>query len=205
MLNDDVKYECVHSSIQLFFFQSYLNMYLSDIYLNTYLVLHLIKEEVALEGRDVIAILSVMISECNYRHEVQFQEVLHSATNTSLERRFERESSYLQQVVVSVCQDCYKPKTRWGSLGHRHFFLRVLKAKSRIKMLVDLVSGEKLLSGLQTAALSCGGERMHAKSHQSCLTFCYPMDCSPQSSSVHEILQTRILEWVAMPSSSGSS
>ena len=72
-------------------------------------------------------------------------------------------------------------------------------------MLVDLVSGEKLLSGLQTAALSCGGERLHAKSHQSCLTFCYPMDCSPQSSSVHEILQTRILEWVAMPSSSGSS
>ena len=36
-------------------------MYLSDIYLNTYLVLHLIKEEFALEGRDVIAILSVMI------------------------------------------------------------------------------------------------------------------------------------------------
>lgn len=44
-----------------FFFQSYLNIYLSGIYLNTYLVLHLIKEEVAVEGRDVIVILSVMI------------------------------------------------------------------------------------------------------------------------------------------------
>ena len=29
--------------------------------------------------------------------------------------------------------------------------------------------------------------------------------CSPQGSSVHEILQTRILEWVAMPFSRGSS
>ena len=31
------------------------------------------------------------------------------------------------------------------------------------------------------------------------------MDCSPPGSSVHGILQARILEWVAMPSSSGSS
>ena len=31
------------------------------------------------------------------------------------------------------------------------------------------------------------------------------MDCSPPSSSVHGILQAKILEWVAMPSSSGSS
>ena len=32
-----------------------------------------------------------------------------------------------------------------------------------------------------------------------------PMDCSPPSSSVHGILQARIREWVAMPSSRGSS
>ena len=31
-----------------------------------------------------------------------------------------------------------------------------------------------------------------------------PMDCSPPGSSVHGILQARILEWVAMPSSKGS-
>ena len=31
------------------------------------------------------------------------------------------------------------------------------------------------------------------------------MDCSPPGSSVHEILQTRILEWVAIPFSRGSS
>ena len=34
---------------------------------------------------------------------------------------------------------------------------------------------------------------------QSCLTLCDPMDCSPPGSSVHGILQARILEWVAIP------
>ena len=32
-----------------------------------------------------------------------------------------------------------------------------------------------------------------------------PMDCSPPDSSVHEILQARILDWVAIPFSRGSS
>ena len=40
---------------------------------------------------------------------------------------------------------------------------------------------------------------------QSCPTLCNPMDCSPQGSSVHGILQARIPEWVVMPSSRGSS
>ena len=34
---------------------------------------------------------------------------------------------------------------------------------------------------------------------QSCLTLCDPKDCSLPSSSVHGILQARILEWVAIP------
>ena len=34
---------------------------------------------------------------------------------------------------------------------------------------------------------------------------CSPMDCSPPGSCVHGILQARILEWVAIPSSKGSS
>ena len=39
---------------------------------------------------------------------------------------------------------------------------------------------------------------------QSCPTLCDPMDCGPPGSSVHGILQARILERVAMPSSRGS-
>ena len=38
---------------------------------------------------------------------------------------------------------------------------------------------------------------------QSCLTLCGPMDCSPPGSSALGILQARILEWVALPSSRG--
>ena len=38
-----------------------------------------------------------------------------------------------------------------------------------------------------------------------CLTLCDPVDCSPPGSSVHGMLQAGILEWVAMPSSRGSS
>ena len=40
---------------------------------------------------------------------------------------------------------------------------------------------------------------------QSCLTLCNTMNCSPPGSSVHGILQARILEWVAIPFSRGSS
>ena len=40
---------------------------------------------------------------------------------------------------------------------------------------------------------------------QWCLTFCNPMDCSLPGSSVHGIPQARILEWVAVPFSRGSS
>ena len=36
---------------------------------------------------------------------------------------------------------------------------------------------------------------------QSCLTFCNPMDYSPEDSSVHGIVQARILEWGAISSS----
>ena len=40
---------------------------------------------------------------------------------------------------------------------------------------------------------------------QSCLTLCNAMSCSPPGSSAHGVLQARILEWIAMPSSRGSS
>ena len=40
---------------------------------------------------------------------------------------------------------------------------------------------------------------------QSCATLCKPMDCIPPGSTVREILQARILEWVALSFSRGSS
>ena len=46
---------------------------------------------------------------------------------------------------------------------------------------------------------------LHAKLLELCLTLCDPMDYSPPGFSVQAIFQARILEWVALPSSGGSS
>ena len=46
---------------------------------------------------------------------------------------------------------------------------------------------------------------VHAKWLQSWLTLCNPLDYSPPGASVHGISQARILEWVAISSSRGSS
>ena len=40
---------------------------------------------------------------------------------------------------------------------------------------------------------------------QSCPTLCNPKDCSPPDSSVHGILQAKILQWVVIPFFRGSS
>ena len=47
--------------------------------------------------------------------------------------------------------------------------------------------------------------KVKVKVVQLCLTLCDPMDCSLLGSSVHGILQNRILEWVAFPFSRASS
>ena len=48
-------------------------------------------------------------------------------------------------------------------------------------------------------------EKMKVLLAQGCLTLCDPIDCNPPGSSVHGIVQARILEWVAIPFSRGSS
>ena len=47
--------------------------------------------------------------------------------------------------------------------------------------------------------------KVKVKVSQSCLTLCDPLDCSPPGFPVYVILQTRIMEWVAIPFSRGSS
>ena len=46
---------------------------------------------------------------------------------------------------------------------------------------------------------------VHAKSLQSCPALCDPLDCCLPNFSVRRIFQARVLEWVAMPCSRGSS
>ena len=40
---------------------------------------------------------------------------------------------------------------------------------------------------------------VEVKVAQSCLTLCSPMDCSLTGSSVHGLLQARLVEWVSIP------
>ena len=49
------------------------------------------------------------------------------------------------------------------------------------------------------------GVKVKMLAAQSCPTLCDPVACSPPGPSVHGILQTETLEWVASPSSRGSS
>ena len=74
------------------------------------------------------------------------------------------------------------------------------------KMDICICMSESLCCSPETiTTLLIGYVCMHAKSVQSCLTLCDPLNCSPPGSSVNKILQARILEWVAITSSRGSS
>ena len=63
---------------------------------------------------------------------------------------------------------------------------------SFLKIKSIFVSG-LMLKGLLNSLITC------VLVTQSCLTLWYPTDCSPPGSSVHGILQARILECVAIP------
>ena len=86
------------------------------------------------------------------------------------------------------------------------------KIKTSVILYVDIIFS-KILAFNRSTWLSSGEQELWAwyqqvcvpKLLQLCLTLCDPMDCSPPGSSVHGILRARILEWVVIPFSKGSS
>ena len=101
------------------------------------------------------------------------------------------------------CQRCLP--TLWSQI--RLFLRKQNKQNERreerlhFKHLHYLNTLHLLRSCLKSLCAAC----MHTKSLQLCLTLCNPMDHSLLGSSVHGILQARLLEWVAMTSSRGAS
>ena len=112
------------------------------------------------------------------------------------------------------------------SLGFKFLFWPVLmeaqdKAISYFlyaepNLLRDLLSSPGGFSLLAGEGLSCAPASLGALSLcvcicvsvlviQSCPNLCGPMDCSQPGSSVHGILQAKIMEWVAIPFSRGAS
>ena len=132
------------------------------------------------------------------------------------------------------CQDVRKQATQAKTRGHVcsppglicgafHQEVCPLPAHSRLQMgpmstLIQFTSGascpvlasfrlpiDYLSSNLLSICQAIICVRMCAKSLQSCSTLWDPMEYSLPSTSVRGILQARILEWVAVPSSRGSS
>ena len=97
---------------------------------------------------------------------------------------------------------CQEPSHRRSS-KRRHYLQETLQGWCS----TFLVPGFSGYSGKENPKREICREQkcMCAKSLQSCPTLCDPMDSSLLGSSVHGILQARLVEWVAMPSSRGSS
>ena len=87
------------------------------------------------------------------------------------------------------------------------FLLGKRRTKNRPEMMGDFILGYLqylyLFSGLKCFFFALSNE-VHI-CVLSRFNLCHPMACSLPGSSVRENLQARIMEWVAMPSSRGSS
>ena len=88
----------------------------------------------------------------------------------------------------------------WGPL-----FKNYEELQNKTSEPLSQVHGPSEPRDLATVQVENTSQVLFAKSLQSCSTLCNPMDCSLQGSSVHGILQARMLEMDAMPSSRGSS
>ena len=88
------------------------------------------------------------------------------------------------------------------------FFIMSHQASPGDLALTDFLLACELLEWRYSCHLisaSCVPEKRKVLVAQSCPTLCNPVDGSPPGSSVYAIFQTRILEWVAIPFSGGSS
>ena len=90
-----------------------------------------------------------------------------------------------------------------GTQGHGTFLWSQLSISFQGRLPLGIVSASLAISPVQSRRETVW-PKVCAQS-LSCLTLCDPMDCSLPGSSVHGTLQARILEWVAISSSKGSS
>ena len=89
--------------------------------------------------------------------------------------------------------------------NHYHFIISIIKVpdvqgwKTMIWSLKELIiQGNRKTSQMTILQITAAAAAAAAKSLQSCLTLCNPIDGSPSGSSIPGILQARTLEWVAI-------
>ena len=98
--------------------------------------------------------------------------------------------NWLDQLLLSLGHKAQKVCLLWSLLHSWNFPWWKFKRKITLFLLL-----------LQSVLISLDARPVA----QSCPTLCDLMDCSPPGSSVHGISQARILEWVAISFSRGSS
>ena len=108
-------------------------------------------------------------------------------------------SCVLISLILTKGKDSISAFYRWENWG-TEILSHWLKVSQPVSSLAGIYQ-----SGSTAHRLNLHPACVPAKSLQSCLTFCDLMDCSLPGSSVHGSLQARRLDWVAMPSSRGSS
>ena len=111
-----------------------------------------------------------------------------------------------------ICKIFYIRYLLWGWHKSYYKYYMVKRDKFTVNNLwhiyiisLKLSVYSKKLKKSQKNMLSLQTLRVCAKSFQSCLTVCDPMDCRLPDSCIHWILQARMLVWVATLSSRGSS
>ena len=127
-------------------------------------------------------------------------------------------TSYLITVHKSGGPCCENPKA-WGNISFWFKARKCVKQLSsfpkrktfhakatELKLHLCRLAGSRggFSKDLSSGGCGCVCVCEVTKSFQSRPTVCDPIDSSPPGSSVHGVLQARILEWVAMPSSRGS-
>ena len=84
---------------------------------------------------------------------------------------------------------------------HSHFKLENIQGEHKVIAILRYSIHGTLHVFPIPASLICVFVLIRVSDTQSCPTLYNPMDCSPPGSSVHGILQARVLEWVAISSS----